>query len=177
MRRKGLEATQSFPWGTACSYRCHKSSQLWQGSECDKRHAAPFNECSVFSIHPLWRRLLSFVSDGYFCVSFEVTVARLVKADKCATLNSQMKIAEFNFFHLLEADSLWYHKRKKFFPHKVVQQFLNSRDWLSVMGWFEYMLDHSSTSEFRFWVLVLLTKQDSTVTSDHLIPVVEFVTA
>lgn len=86
---------------------------------CDEQHGAPLNEHSAFSIHLLWLQLLSFVSDGYFCTPFEVTVTCTVKADERATSNSPMKIAEFNFLLCLGL-ILYDIICGSFFPHNTV---------------------------------------------------------
>ena len=86
---------------------------------CDEQHGAPLNECSAFSIHLLWFQLLSFVSNGYFCIPFEATVTWTVKTDKRATSNSPMKIAEFNFLLCLGL-ILYDIIRGSFFPHNTV---------------------------------------------------------
>ena len=121
----------------------------------DKQHVAPLNEHAAFSVPPSWSQLLSFVSDGYFCTPFKVTVACRVKGNKRATLNSPMEIAEINVFHLLETDSLWHNEWNFFFLHKITQQSLNSRDWLWVMSWFEEM--SGPGQQFRIQMLILST--------------------
>ena len=88
----------------------------------DKQHSAPLNECSAFSIHLLWLQLLSFVSDRYFCTPCEVTVICRMKADKRATFNSPMKIAEFSVLLCLGL-ILYDIMHGSFFPIKLSSSF------------------------------------------------------
>ena len=116
---------KAFPRGSACSQPRHPSSQLWQGSESWQAARCSFK----WTLSLLCSSFVMATSKFCFWWVFLHTSGRtcnMQKAGKCATLNSQMKRAEFDFFHLLETDSLWHHGWNTF--HKIVQLFLNSRD-------------------------------------------------
>lgn len=125
---------------------CHQSSQLWQGSETWRAAHCSLRWILSSSVRPLWLQLLRFVSDGYFCTSFEVTGACIVGADKRTIPNSQIK-TEFNFFHLLLTNSLW-HCEWDFSPRycPAVSQFQKLAPSYGLMG---------PTQQFGIQILVL----------------------
>lgn len=76
----------------------------------EKQRAPPVNECSVFSARLLWLQLLGFVFWRAFLHVFWSHSHMQSRSWQVYTPNPQIKIAEFNCFHLLETDSLWNRK-------------------------------------------------------------------
>lgn len=83
---------------------------------------------------------------GRFCTS-EITVACTVEADKGAILNSQIKLAEFSFFRLLETV---HDITKGILFRKPVGLFPSPRDgWIWAKVWVE-AANENENSDF-FW--------------------------